>query len=80
MATELETQLLDYANQTCRRKWTEDDLPAGVKLWREKAILYLNQTPGLQQKRLGDASWTYSTEWPKTIADMLKPYRKVKVV
>jgi hypothetical protein len=77
---EIDAALLDFANNHCRQGWTAENAPAGVKLFIEKAAEFLSNKQGLQAKRLADASWSYSTDFPKAIIDLLKPYRKVVFV
>jgi hypothetical protein len=65
-------QLLDFANHHCNQEWTAATAPARVNLFIERATAYLSSSVGgVQSKRLGDLSITYSTEFPKDITDLL---------
>ncbi len=79
-STETAAALLDFANYQCKQSWTSENAPAGVNLFIEKAQEFLANTQGLESRRLGDASWAYSTKWPEPIISLLNPYRKVRFV
>jgi streptomycin 6-kinase len=80
MAVDQDAALLDYANKYCNREYTVETAPDGVLLFIERAKAFYANAAGLEQRRLGDASWTYSTEFPPSILALLKPYRLVKFV
>ncbi len=68
---ETKTALLDFANNYCKAEWTAETAPERVNLFIEKAAEYLASQQGLSGKRLGDMQVTYSTEFPKSIMDLL---------
>ena len=71
MAVDIAAALLDYANHHCNQEWTVSDMPARVALFIEKATLFLANAQGIESKRLGDISVSYSTEFPRSLMNLL---------
>ncbi|MCM3108775.1 phage head-tail connector protein [Bacillus velezensis] len=74
---------IDQAKDWCNNSFTvngEEKLPAGVKLYVAKAIEH-NMTPSnLSGRSMGDVSYSYETELPSSITELLAPYRKLRVI
>lgn len=68
---------IDYANNYCNQSYASNELPGGVKVFVAKACEYNMQKVGLKSFRMGEVSYSYETDFPKTLKDYLKPYRRV---
>jgi acetylornithine/succinyldiaminopimelate/putrescine aminotransferase len=72
-------QAKDYCNNSFLVDGTEA-LPAGVKLYVAKAIQF-NMTPSnLKGRTMGEVSYSYETDLPRSITRLLAPYRRVKFI
>lgn len=55
-------------------------LPGPVKLYVAKACQYNMNETGLKSYRMGEVSYTYETEFPPSITDLLKRYKRVRFI
>ena len=72
---------IDQAKEYCNNTFMKDgkeELPSGVKLYIVKAIEYNMKPVTLKGKTMGEVSYSYETELPKSIMKYLAPYRKVR--
>lgn len=76
----IDDQLLDFVNQSCNQAYTTATAPSGVNLFITQAKAYFANTPGLESKRLGDASFSFSKDLPPAIQSLLRPYKVVRFV
>jgi Phage gp6-like head-tail connector protein len=75
--TEVIPLFIEHAEEICNNSFN-GDLPAGVKLYVAKAIQF-NMTPSnLKGRKMGEVSYSYETELPKSITKHLAPYRRVR--
>lgn len=54
-------------------------LPGPVKIFIAKACEYNMQAVGLKERSMGSVSYSYDLEFPNTLHQYLRPYRKVKI-
>lgn len=72
--------LLEHAGEYCNNSFDEESLPAGVKLYVAKAVEFNMKPANLKSRTMGEVSYTYDTELPKSIMKYLAPHRKVRFV
>jgi hypothetical protein len=53
-----------------------DDIPAGVKLFIAKAIQFNMNSAGLKGRSMGEVSYSYNTDFPRSVTSLLNPYRR----
>ena len=71
--------LTEFAEARCGTQF-DNPLPGGVKLFIAKSCEYILTTNiGLEARTLGDASFNFETDVPKSLHRYLKPYRKVRM-
>jgi hypothetical protein len=68
---------LELAEAKTNNTFTQGSEPAGVKLFIAQAIEFNVKKIGLKSFTMGEVSYTYETELPKTVTDNLKPYKRV---
>lgn len=56
----------------------DGDLPAGVKLYVAKAVEFNMGQSNLKDRSMGDVSYSYITELPRTITKYLNPYKRMR--
>ncbi len=83
MMTDIEKKnfLIEFAKDFCNDDFMEDDiqvLPAGVKLFVEKGMSYLDVMTGIKSESLGDHSITTEQDFPSGMLRLLQPYKKVR--
>jgi hypothetical protein len=73
--------IVEYAKDECYQDFLDDDgveqLPGGVKVFVAKAIEYNMNTAGVTSRSQG-VSYSYDTDFPKSIMRFLSPYRRLK--
>lgn len=80
---EMISLFVELAKEKCNNSFEVDgevQLPAGVKLYVAKAIEFNMRPVGLKDRTMGDVSYSYVTELPKSITDFLRPYKRVKFI
>ena len=53
-------------------------IPGGVKIYLAKAIERNTMATGIKSRSMGSVSYSYDTEIPSELKNMLTPYKKVK--
>jgi hypothetical protein len=77
--TEVIPLFIEQAKDYCNNSFDEE-LPAGVKLYVVKAIQF-NMTPSnLKGRTMGEVSYSYETDLPRSITRLLAPYRRVRFI
>jgi hypothetical protein len=69
---------IDQAQEYCNNTFVKDELPSGVKLYVVKAIEHNMQPVTLKGRTMGEVSYSFETELPKSIMKYLAPYRRVR--
>jgi hypothetical protein len=72
---------VDIAKDYCNNDFTKDNeevLPSGVKLFVAKACEFSMNPVNLSAQTLGNASFSFVTELPKTVWEYLSPYKKLR--
>ncbi|MCY8035636.1 phage head-tail connector protein [Bacillus sonorensis] len=72
---------IDIAKDYCNNSFTKDSeevLPSGVKLFVAKACEFSMNPVNLSSRSLGDASYSFVTELPKTVWEYLGPHKKLR--
>ncbi len=72
---------LDYAKAYTNNTFEEDGvevIPGPVILFVAKACEYNMGQTGVRSRSMGEVSYTYETDLPKSIMKLLKPYKRVK--
>lgn len=67
-----------YTNNTFTDKEGTEVIPGPVLLFVAKACEYNMGQAGLVSRKMGEVSYTYSTDLPKNIMKLLIPYKRVK--
>ena len=91
---EIRDALLDFIKDYCNNDflvpnpdYDEEDeeseeyievIPGGVKIALEKMIEYNKSTAGVTHKTVSRYSVSYAQSYPKSILDLLSPYRKAR--
>lgn len=75
--------LEDYVKDECNNRFiqitpTETVYPGAVKIFIAKACEYNMNKAGLDSRKMGTVSYSYNLEFPKSITNLLKPYRRLK--
>jgi len=70
--------LFETAREHCNKEWLPEEMPAGVKLFIAKAIQFNKNPTGLSGRSMGTVSYSYDTEFPKSIWTYLRPYKRVR--
>ena len=75
----LEQHVIDH----CNNRFTKDSygdnvLPGPVKLFIAKAAEFNMQKAGLKGRSMGTVSYSYDLEFPGTLYQYLRPYRRMK--
>lgn len=70
--------LTEFAEDRCHTTFSEP-LPGGVRLFIAKACEYNLQRVGLESRTMDNVSYSYTTDFPKSLLKYLKPYRKVRL-
>jgi hypothetical protein len=75
----LEQHVIDH----CNNQFTKDShgevvYPGPVKLFIAKACEFNMGATGLKGRSMGSVSYTYDLEFPGTLYQYLRPYKKVK--
>jgi Phage gp6-like head-tail connector protein len=70
-------QAKDYCNNSFLVNGVEE-LPGGVKLYVAKAIQFNMNPSNLKGRTMGEVSYSYETNLPRSITRFLAPYRKVR--
>jgi Phage gp6-like head-tail connector protein len=70
-------QAKDYCNNSFLVNGVEV-LPGGVKLYVAKAIEFSMHPSNLRSRTMGEVSYTYEVDVPRSITKYLSPYRKVR--
>lgn len=69
----------DYCNNDFLDEDGNEDLPAGVDLFLDRAVKHFSKEAGLKSETLGDHSVSFDpAELPDKLLDMLTPYRRVR--
>ena len=69
--------MLEFAADYCNNTFAEP-YPAGVKLFVAKGLEFNMGSSTLKSRTMGEVSYTYETEFPKSVMKHLAPYRKVR--
>jgi hypothetical protein len=72
-------QAKDYCNNSFLVDGAEE-LPAGVKLYVAKAIQFNMNPSNLKGRTMGEVSYSYETDLPRSITRLLAPYRRVRFI
>lgn len=75
--TEVIPLFIDHAKELCNNQFPEG-IPSGVKLYVAKAVEFNMGSSTLKGRKMGDVSYSYDTELPKSITKLLAPYRRLK--
>lgn len=75
--TEVIPLFIEHAEEYCNNSFI-GELPAGVKLYVAKAIEFNLNPSNLKSRKMGEVSYSYETNFPKSITKLLAPYRKVR--
>jgi hypothetical protein len=62
------------------RTGTKYPLPLGVQIFIDQAAQFLISQSGKTSESLGDYSVSFGIEFPKSLLDLLKPYKKIGVL
>jgi Phage gp6-like head-tail connector protein len=68
---------IDHAKEYCNNQF-DGDLPSGVRIYVAKAIEFNMNPTNLKGRKMGEVSYSYQTEFPRSILKYLAPYRKVR--
>ncbi|MBW3114192.1 phage head-tail connector protein [Bacillus sp. MCCB 382] len=72
-------QAKDYCNNSFMVAG-EEVLPSGVRLYVAKAIEFSMNPSNVKSYTMGQVSYSYETDVPRSITKYLAPYRKVRFV
>lgn len=75
--TEVIPLFIDHAKELCNNQF-EGDLPSGVKLYVAKAIQFNMNPSNLKGRKMGEVSYSYETDLPKSITKHLTPHKRVR--
>lgn len=79
MVPALEEYVIDHCNNRfSKNEYDENVFPGPVKIFIAKACEYNMQKAGLKERSMGSVSYSYDLEFPNTLYNFLRPYRKVK--
>jgi hypothetical protein len=75
--------LEEYVVGHCNNRFTADEhgeivFPGPVKLFIAKAAEYNMQKSGLKGRTMGTVSYTYDLDFPPTLHQYLRPYKRMK--
>jgi hypothetical protein len=76
--TEMLPIMIDYTKTECNNTFS-DELPGGVKLFIAKAIEFNMNPSSLKGRTMGEVSYSYNTEFPRSITRYIAPYRKARM-
>lgn len=68
---------IEQAQEYCNNTFGED-LPAGVKLYVAKAVQHNMNPSNVKSRTMGNVSYSYELDLPKSITKYLAPYKKVR--
>lgn len=75
----LEEHVIDHCNnQFTKDSYGDNVYPGPVKLFIAKALEFNMQAVGLKGRSMGSVSYTYDLEFPGTLYQYLRPYRRLK--
>lgn len=81
--TEVIPLFIEQAKDYCNNSFLVDgveELPAGVKLYVAKAIQFNMNPSNLKGRTMGEVSYSYETDLPRSITRLLAPYRRVRFI
>lgn len=75
--------LKEYVMDLCNNQFTKDSngdtvFPGPVKIFIAKACEYNTQKSGLKERSMGSVSYSYDLEFPNSLHQYLRPYRRLK--
>lgn len=76
---DLEVYLTEWAMEYCHNDFSTG-IPAGVKIFIDKATAYMFKQAGITSESLGDYSISMNPDFPPAIMNLLAPYRKIKML
>lgn len=71
---------LEIAQDRTNNTFLEGEEPAGVKIFVAKACEFNMHQAGLQSRTMGEVSYSYETDLPKSVTKHLNPYKRVRFV
>ena len=76
------TMVPDYLEVA--EEWTNNSfrskVPSSIILFIASSIEYkLTANVGVESRRLGDVSYNYETDYPKSVTRLLRPHKKVRL-
>lgn len=78
MRDQLKEWVKDYCNNQFLDEDGNEDIPAGVDLFLDRAVKHMEKDAGLKSESLGDHSISFDpADLPDHLVDKLTPYRKV---
>lgn len=76
---DMEKYLTEWAMEYCNNKFYYG-IPAGVKMFVDKAAAYLFNQSGMTSESLGDYSVSMNPDFPPALLSLLAPYRRLKAL
>ena len=75
--------LTDYVVDQCNNQFAKNGygdivLPGPVKIFIAKACEYNIQSTGLKERKMGSVSYSYDLQFPSTLHQYLRPYRRMR--
>jgi Phage gp6-like head-tail connector protein len=72
---------IEHAKHECNNTFMVEgveELPSGVQLYVAKAIEFNIGPSNIKGRTMGEVSYSFETELPKSITKFLKPYKRLR--